>query len=486
MTSAAPQSAAGMPWRKAAFAGLILAYFLYFNWDGLWAHFGADDMMNMAFYWRMKSVRLAMHLFMPWLGAYRPMAGVYYLSLLHTFGLNPAPFHAVLLTILAGNLYLVYRFARRLGTTILQAGMAALIVAYHAGLSNLYYDTAYIYDVLCFSFYMGAFLCYARVRAQGRLPRAVESALVVGLCLAALNSKEMALTLPVMLLAYELIYHAPVEWSFRWLVGPGRVTLYCGALKLIYLYGKAFGRNAMMQAASYRPELSLRRIFTFEKASMDSLFLLGQTLNWRGVVLVWILLAYLAWRRPRPALRFCWVFVMFTPPPLAVLEGRGAACLYIPLAGWAVFAAVALTGLASAAAQFLSGEPILRRAGFGPLFAALLLIALYAWMKQNAYLKREVALPAMKDVGRQTAVVLDQMRALDPHVKSGTHIAFRNDPFQDWDMLFIAELWFRDHSLQFHILNKTPLPPEELAKMTVFDFREGRIVQLTGGGSPRP
>ena len=33
-------------WRKLAFALLILAYFLYFNWDGVWVRFASDDMMN--------------------------------------------------------------------------------------------------------------------------------------------------------------------------------------------------------------------------------------------------------------------------------------------------------------------------------------------------------------------------------------------------------------------------------------------------------
>src|SRR4051794_22796405 len=104
-------------WLIPAFALFLFAYFLYFNLEGLRAHFAADDMMNMASYWRTKPLRLLLHLFMPWLGAYRPMAGVFYLPLLHTFGLNPIPFHMVLLALLAGNLYLVYRFARRLGGT---------------------------------------------------------------------------------------------------------------------------------------------------------------------------------------------------------------------------------------------------------------------------------------------------------------------------------------------------------------------------------
>src|ERR1039458_1474980 len=296
-------------WRKPAFALLILTYFLYFNWNGLWARFAADDMMNMAGCWRLNPARLLLDALLPWHGAYRPMAGLFYLPLHHFFGLNPLPYHAVMLAILLANLYLMYRFVRRIGCGELQAALATLIVAYHAGLSMLFYSTAFIYDVLCFSFYMGAFLCYARVRAGGRLLRGRETALVMGLYLCALDSKEMALTLPLVLLAYEWIYHPgngwPAAWTPKeiagWLRGPGRVMLYCVALNLVYLYGKAFGPDAMMQSQAYRPELSLQRVFAFEKAAMDDLFLAWGSFSWRGVVALWVALAYLAWRRKRPA-----------------------------------------------------------------------------------------------------------------------------------------------------------------------------------------
>jgi hypothetical protein len=248
----------------------------------------------------------------------------------------------------------------------------------------------------------------------------------------------------------------------------------------------AFGPNALMGAPAYSPALSLQRVFTFEKAAMDDLFLAWGSFSWRGVVAVWLALAYLAWRRPRPGLRFCWLFLMLTPLPLAVIEGRRAACLYIPLAGWAVFAAVVLTDVAGAAARFLAKESLIRRAGYAGLFAAILCASFFFWAKENDRLKRSTVRDAMADVGRQTQDTIQQLRALNPHVKPGTHVAFLHDPFVDWDMSFIAELWFRDHSLQFHLQNKVPLPPEELAKMTVFDFQDGRLVQVTGGGSPRP
>jgi len=480
---ASERSAGSGPWRKLASALLILAYFLYFNWDGLWVRFAADDMMNMSLYWRLSPVRVLLGRFLPWSGAYRPMAGFFYLPLLKGFGLNPLPYHAVMLAILLGNLYLMYRFARRIGCGELQAGLATLVVAYHAGLSMLYYNTAFIYDVLCFSFYMGAFLCYARVRTQSRLLRGWETALVMGLYFCALNSKEMALTLPIVLLAYEWIYQPRPTRTLReiagWLRGPGRVMLYCAALNLVYLYGKAFGPDAMLQSEGYRAELSLHRLFAFETTAMGDLLMTWETFTWRSVVAVWVVLAYLAWRRPRPVLRFCWIFLMVTPLPLAVLEGRGAACLYIPLAGWAVFAAAVLTDIAGAVARFLADEPLFRRAGYAVLFATILCTSFSFWVKKNDFHKREYVRAAMANLAKPTGDTIQQLRALNPHVKPHTDVAFLNDPFDGWDMVFIAELWFRDRSLRFHLQKKTPLPPEELAKMTVFDFQDGRLVQVS-------
>jgi hypothetical protein len=257
------------------------------------------------------------------------------------------------------------------------------------------------------------------------------------------------------------------------------VTLYCVALNLVYLYGKAFGPDALLQSPGYHVELSLHRLFAFEKAAMDDLFLAWGSFNSRAVVAVWLALAWLAWRRPRPVLRFCWVFLMLTPLPIAVLEGRRAACLYIPVAGWAVFAALVLTDVAGAVARFLAEMPIFRRAGYAGLSAAILCASFFFWAKKNDYQKRMFVRDAMAHVGGQTGTTLEKLRALNPRVKSGPRVVFLNDPFNGWDMAFIAELWFRDPSLEFHLQRKESLPSEELARMTVFDFQDGELIQVT-------
>jgi hypothetical protein len=216
---------------------------------------------------------------------------------------------------------------------------------------------------------------------------------------------------------------------------------------------------------------------------MGDLFLSWEKFGWRGVVAVWVLLACLAWRRQRPVLRFCWVFLMLTPLPLAVLLGRGAACLYIPLAGWAVFAAIVLTDVAGAVARFLAEDPLFRRAGYAVLFAVIVCASFFFWARKNDYHRREFVQVAMTDLGGPTAYAIQQLRALNPHLKSDTDVAFLHDPFEGWDMAFIAELWFRDKTLRFHLQHQTPMTAEELAKMTVFDFQNGRLVLVS---APKP
>ena len=72
--------------------------------------------------------------------------------------------------------------------------LAAMVVCYHAGVGALYYYTGFVYDVLCFFFYVSALVLYVSVRRRGRLLSAWETAAFLGLFLCALNSKETAAT----------------------------------------------------------------------------------------------------------------------------------------------------------------------------------------------------------------------------------------------------------------------------------------------------
>jgi hypothetical protein len=472
-----------MFWRRGAVTAFLIAYFAYFSWDTLRVHHAVDAVASISYFYRMPAPwRLLPSLFMPWGGFYRQMSGVVYLSLFSVFGLNPVPYHVATWLVLLASAWLMYRFARLLGCEELAAGLVALIACYHAGLSYLYYNTAYIPDVLCCFFYFASFVYYVRIRARGRLLGAGQTVAFLGLYLCAINSKEMAVTLPVMLLVYEWIYHRPERRDWAGLLalsrGSARVALLGAALNVLFIYGLAFGFDRTMNAPAFQPVFTLRRLVAFQKAYLGDL-LLGWHSGWRGILALWAVLAYLAWRRDRPVLRFCWIFMALTPLPIEFLEDRHGACLAIPLAGWAIFGSVLFLDLVRALSGVLVREPLLRPMGGKGLVAAMLAMAVFLWARENRYRQRVVSEPVMAALGQQEWEVLEQFRIVNPQVRPNSRVAFLDDPLKSWDMLFAAQLWFRDRSLAIHVAREGPLSPDELAKMDyVFTFEAGKLVRL--------
>jgi hypothetical protein len=457
-------------WRTGCFAGLLAGWFLYFNWSSLRVHFAPDDMMNMAYYFRAGPWRLAAALITPWTGFYRPVGGLFYMTLFAGFGLNPAPYHAAILVLLGGSVWLTYRFARMLGCGELAAGLAALAMAYHPGLSNLYYNPAFVYDVLCLFFYLAAFVWYGRIRESGKALRAGGTAVFLVLFLCALQSKEMAVTLPAALLAYEWFYHYRVREA-RWVLG------LAAALDAAFMCGKLFGAGALISQPGYGAVFSVGRLMEFQRVMLSDVFV-----NWHYAVWpIWVGLGamacasvwWLGWQakgagsQSGVALRFCWVFsIVIAPLPIEFLKGRSAACLAIPAVGLAVFAAVATTELA-------------KLAGRREVTAAIVVAAVCLWAHRIHYLKGWLAAPAMAQLGQTGWEMIGQFRALDPHVRAGSRVVFLHDPSSDLETASIAQLWFRERSVEIHLQRQNPLPPEELTKMdALFDFRNGKLVRV--------
>jgi hypothetical protein len=475
---------AGRRWRKPAVVVLIAAYFLFMSWDGLKAHFAPDEMMAIYTYWHPSPWRLLVSQFMLWRGYFRPVGGLFYLPLYWVSGLNPAPYHAVLLLLLLAGAYQMYRFARVLGCAELPAAMAALIACYHGGLSNLYYNSVFVFDVLCGVFYLAAFVYYARIRAAGLLPKGRQTAAFLGLYLCALNSKEMAVTMPVILLAYEWLYHGAPRWRWRellgWLRGPGRVLCWASLLNLIYIYGKAFGPYGLMKQTAYTPVFSWERMADFQERYLGDIFYHLPALGWLATVIVWLAVTYLAWRRRRPLTRFLWIYVLVTPLPIEFLIGRDQACLYVTLAGWAVLAATLFTDWLPGATRVVAAEPLFHGLDPARVSALLAVAAMVAWALGNRVYQASDVAPVIPQLGLQTYEVLAQFQALNPRIPQGAKVVFLDDPWPNgFDMAFIAELWFRDRKDRIFLNRKTPLPAEEIAKAdAVFDWHEGRLIRV--------
>jgi hypothetical protein len=443
---------------RAGVWAALAAYFCYFSWDAVRVRFAPDDLMNLDYYWRLRPAEILAALLTPWRGGYRPMGGLFYGPLLRLFGLNPAPYHVLMLALLAVNVWLVYRFARALDAGEAAAFGAAFLACYHAGLSFLYYDTPFIYDALCCVFYLAAFVYYRERRRGGRLSRG-QTAVVLGLYWCALNSKEMALTLPAVLAVYEWLYEE--RRSFR-------TAIWAAALGLPVLLRSFLGAGALTATAAYRPELSWARIAAFQRAAFGDLFESWNFFTTPWVVAVWVALTAIAWAGRDRTRRFCWWFFVLTPAPIELLQGRGNACLVIPYCGLAVLAATAFTQAAERAA----GR---RRAVFATVVAA----AVCLWAVQNARLKQEQIVPQMRDLGRETWTMIGELQALHPQVRPHSTVIFLNDPFDDYDMAFIADLCFLQRDVNIRLQRKTPIPPGELAKADhLFGYEGGKLTQI--------
>lgn len=470
--------------KKAAFALAIAAYFFFVASDGLRAPFAADDMLAIYTYWHPSPLRFLVSQFLLWRGYFRPMVGFFYLPVYARYGLNPLPYHALLLLLLLLGAWLMYRLAAALGAAPLAAAVVALIACYHCGLANLYYNTVYVGDVLCGIFYFAALGLYARVRSSGRLLNAPQTAAFLLLYLCALNSKEMAVTLPVLLLVYEWLYRAARPWPWpafaAWLRGPGRAIFWAGILDVLSVYGKAFGRYGLMANAGYQPVYSWARFLDFEQRYLSCIFVRSERLDWPAVALLWLFVTYFAWRRPRPLLRFCWFYVVVAPLPIQFLVGRDQANLYVTLPGWAIFAATLFTDSLPAIARVLAGEPFFRRLRQDRLRALLAALGILLLAFATAsYEKRWITL-AIPQLNPLTAQVLAEFRAVAPRVPPASRVVFLDDPWPDgYDMVFIAELWFRDRKTQVALAAKQPLPPALLDQAdAVFTWRAGRLVRL--------
>ena len=137
--------------------------------------------------------------------------------------------------------------------------LATLFHCYHPALSVFYRSTGQCYDVFCFFFYFAALTFYLRIRSRSRTPLWYESLLFLVLLILALDSKEMAVTLPVVVSLYELIFFPPRRWLElpRWLLREARTAILGSIVVAAFLVGRVYSnRNPLPAMDAYEPRFS--------------------------------------------------------------------------------------------------------------------------------------------------------------------------------------------------------------------------------------
>lgn len=461
------------PWLLLGFAA-IFANFYWFTRHVFYARFAADEMMNMGWAWRDGLSKLLSGLFGFWVSVYRPTGGLYYWLLHHYFGLNPLPYRIVDFGIVSINLVIAYILMRRLTGSVYVAWLGTFIFSYHTAIDMwAIFVGSFVYDRLCFTFYLLAFLAYIAWRENTGLRRALTFAAFVASYLLALGAKEMAVTLPVMLVLYEVVYHPEIlKFRRRESLGVVAAIGLLGLITLGFIYFRVFAKDSVIASGAYATtDLSLSHFFHSQADYLNELRFRSQDYVPRpNAVFVFLsMLGISALFRSRHAF-FATLWALLTPLPIVFIQ-RGGGCLYIVYFGWALFVAILSQQLAVTFARWLPNQPVFR-------IAALALCASPVWFlfQKNQEYQGYWEQPFLA-TGDKTWSVISQLTKLNPSVRDGDTIAYLRTPFEGWDVLFITQLWCRNPKVNIYLNQESHLSEEQLRGSTiVLDFDESGVL----------
>jgi hypothetical protein len=481
-------------WIDAICVLLLIAYFLQFALPALREGFREDEMMNMGIYWKAGALKSLLANIVFWkafyvpgvalydlpLYLYRPGGALYYLPLYQFFGLDPLPYRIVQISILAASIPIVYYLSLRLASSRSIAFLAVLALCYHPRLFGLVFIGAFIYDVLCGFFYFAALAYYVHVREKGFSLRPVQLLGFLVLYVCALNFKEMAVTLPAIILIYEFLKSPRwPDWKafLRWIRSYGAPSLIAGLLTVFYLYGKTHGSSSLASLDPYRPEYSWHNFIASNAKFVGELLFAGHAINPITLLMLWASVFIYAFIPRDRTLQLMAFWIVIVPLPLAfIVPIRGDATLYLLLFGWAmIFAKVAmdlitlistfpgiarnrtLTDATAAEASCEVAPRIVRIAG-----SLLVAFALAAFTHRE---NQRLRVPWL-NVGAKTSHVIQTFRSLGVHPSRGSSVLLllKEHIFQNkWNVFFIASLVWNDHSLRIWVESANELTPQQEA-----------------------
>jgi hypothetical protein len=485
-TTTTAQDGRGSMLRTILAGSFIACFFLFFTWRGLLVYYTGDDLMNLYGYLGKPVSALVKGNIFFWTPYYRPFGGIVYRSLYAIFGFNPYPIYVVFFAALLVNLLLAYLVLSKIGGSREIGAIATLLFAFHGKLDYLYYNAGSMYDAFCFLFYFLALLIYLRARLQNRWMGLWESLGFLACFICSLNSKEMAATLPVMLLLYELIWHPPdfrsLRALWRWTLREGRMALVGAFCVLIYLPAK-LSPEGLTNTPEYVPIYTWSRYLKNIGTYLADLLYRNNPHERLGVTPLTplqvgcffaILAAAAVWMRSRPAW-FGLLFFVIGLLPVSFVDTRLGFVLYLPLAGMALYVAVCLVRIKD---KLRAVIPNL--GAVSPTSASVgLFIVMAVIMSVIGYQHWPTAPNPRYSPYKLTAA---EFPRLYPHLPHGAKLLFADAPFDNWDLVFLLRILYRDRDLfitMMHGPESQRIPLERLGHYDhIFTFEGGHYVEL--------
>jgi hypothetical protein len=467
---------------------LFASFFLYCAGFGLRTHFGYDDVMNIDFAWEPPLQNLALGLAVPFTTFYRPVGSLVYRVIFDIFGLNPSPFRVVVYGFLLLNLLLVYKLAARLSGSREIGAMSALLYTFHGRLAAIYLNNGTIYDVLCATLTFLTLLYYIEVRQAGLRIHGWAWLKLLALFICALNAKEMAAAIPLLLLVYEWLYYGPVSIRPRplagWLFGEGLPALICGALTVLAARSRLGEGSVMHASVYYAMTFTVAQFLEHWRRLMSGLLYVPDPgLNIAQMLSLWLVaIAIAAVARKK----FLWFFVCFAwlaPLPVIFIPYRGFFVMYLPFAGWAMFAATLLVrGRNWLWAHVWKRAPLSPNA-FEPERIFLFLAVAYFVASVPQY--DSASELGFRDPSQQIVrATRRDIVGLNEPLPKGSRLLFLDDRFPPdaWGPLMMSRQLYRDRTLRVDRPSMMSQPPNLSDYDRVFDYVDGKLAVV--GGRP--
>ncbi len=298
-------------WKTAGAAAAIVLLFLVANRGAYKGYFQDDDLDNISWTPHVDSVDFLRGLVSPVFSRnnFRPVGHFYFHVMERFAGMHFVPYVAVLQFVHLCNGLLIWLVLRRLKVHPLAALAGAVFFLYHPATFDAYWRPMYIFDVLCGTFCLASFLAFIDRRW-----------IVSFLCfVCAYKSKEVAVMLPAVLAAYEMLIG---ERRWKPLVPFFAVSL-------------LFGLQALISNANTNDAYTLKVTpgSLLESASFYSLRIFAVSLA------AWVMSGRLRDRRIWFGLCAAFLFLI---PLLALPSRTFSVYSYVPLIGAAVALASAL------------------------------------------------------------------------------------------------------------------------------------------------
>ena len=427
----------------------------------------------MYFAWILPWYKLVIANVVPFTDTYRPLGSAFYSILYHSAGLTPLPFRIVAYIFMTLNIWLLYRVARLLTGSTEIAVLAALIGSYHSRLVALLHNGGTIYDILCYTFFWSSFYFYVETRQKyGNISRARLAGFCVLFTLA-LNSKEMAVTMPVLLLAYEWIYHRhSMKTGVVWILG---------IITALAILEKTSLHSPFTGVADYKLHFSMHQFMSTLRPLTDQLLYLHEgTLNTTKVLSLFALVWIVAVVSKQKHLLLCAVIVTIAPLPINFIVYRGFFVMYMPLLGWAIYLAGVLVGIREWLYRAVWKRPPLPTATWEPerIGLFLLVAALLSYIQLH-----DQYVNAVDPVQAQIRTLKENLLQIRPVMPMKSSVLFLRDGFvQDsFDPIYIVRLLYHDPDIRVDSVKRmSPVdgPVEWKNYNLVLDYCGGRYKEI--------